>query len=109
MSCDPMGVKWFDDVPQEKYTVEVLQGCSTSGVELLSDAADSSRLTSLLQWLSQYVRFGVAGNDVIWNEQLSFLVKSKEISHTPEWSATIRAFDIWEQQDIAVIYKLSVN
>lgn len=77
-----------------------------SKFHILSDAADSSRLVSLLLWLNQRFQYFMAGNDVIWNEETIFWVKSQHIQHEPEWSAELVVFDVWSQQEKAVTFKL---
>ena len=88
------GVKWTLGlgVPEEAYEVDVTSDLGDSVGWLNLEDRDDPRLTRLLLWVYQSHVHKVTGNDVLWNEELVFLVKDSRLQRAPHWEVDLKVF-----------------
>ena len=103
------GVKWTLGlgVPEEAYEVDVTSDLGDSVGWLNLEDRDDPRLTRLLLWVYQSHVHKVTGNDVLWNEELVFLVKDSRLQQAPHWEVDLKVFSIWDQCDCQVKFRLA--
>ena len=106
----PGGVRWLCGCPDEKYDVNVLD---THGNDLTPgwmrlDERDDPKLEAMLCWLFKYKVHNVLGCDVVFNEELVFVVNSVTITEEP-WRCDIQCWSVWDQMECTIQFRVATN
>lgn len=101
------GVKWHNSgEPPEDYIFSTTSVSGHTSEMKPVSAAEDFRIPSLLVWMYNYFVHKVPGDAVVSNEETIYLVRECTLETQPEWFAQAQCFDVWDQQEVTVIFKL---
>ena len=90
-------------LPLEKY--EYCCSIPTDVWEPLEDAQDES-VHEILKWFFHAKVLKVPGMDIVFQEELRYIVRTFELGTKEEWSTKITVFDVRWQQDRVFSFRL---
>ena len=101
------GVKWYSsgETPEGYIFSTTNVSGHTSEMKPVS-AAEDFRIPSLLLWMYNYFVHKMPGDTVVSNEETIYLVRECTLETQPDWLARAQCFDVWDQQEVTVIFKL---
>ena len=95
------GCVWKGGIPAEKYKYSLDDGASYTLLE------EESEFLPLLLWIREAYYDKVASRDVIFKEELRYIVQKDALVNQPIWECMLQVFDIWEQQELQVRFRLN--
>ena len=74
----------------------------------LDDEAQE-KTRALMRWIYEYYVLHSADRQVICYEQTVFFVSNATFDPIPGnmWSAQVQAFDVWNQQEVLILFRLA--
>ena len=101
------GVKWYSSgEPPEGYIFSTTNVSGHTSEMKPVSAAEDFRIPSLLLWMYNYFVHKMPGDTVVSNEETIYLVRECTLETQPDWLARAQCFDVWDQQEVTVIFKL---
>ena len=70
---------------------------------------DEGAVKEVLRWLHQRYVWKVSGSDIIFHEELRYIVKKETIQQDPCWEARVELFDVWQQVSRELCFRLLKN
>ena len=101
------GVPWPADgeIP-DKYEYEVVSAngeiVNYSQVHLSEDL----KIHAALRWIYNWSVHGAPGDTITMFEETVYFVLKKNLTMSPEWSAQLEVFSVWEQEHQVLNFRL---